>query len=120
MSLAIISLTACVSKDATYYRSNPQELQKALKLCPAQPSPLITCDQLKNIAVDVNELAYSLQMNPQEFGNKIINLQNQLALLQAEFKKNPNQLSLNQQIQAVKGELSNRLAIVKWLESPES
>lgn len=120
LSLMVMTTAACSAHDEDYYRTHPHELEKALKNCSLQPSETMSCGQLKLIANDVNELAYSLQVNPQGFGSKIISLQNQLAVKQAELARNPKQTELNESILSLQKELNNRLAIVKWLESPES
>lgn len=120
LGVIVIFLVACTTKDEQYYRVNPKELQSALKQCPSQQPPQVSCEQLKVIASQVNELAYSLQVSPQGFGNKIIALQVQLAQQRANLEKNPDKSDLRQSIASIQEELTNRLAIVKWLESPES
>jgi|GEM_PF-1407338 len=117
--VAVSLLTACTTHDEQYYRTNPPALQQAIKDCSEQSSGQLTCDQLKAIAADVSQLAYELQINPQAFGKKIISLQNQMVAIQAQLKQNPNQTELTQSLHTVEQELKDRLAIVKWLESPQ-
>lgn len=112
-------LMSCSNKDAQYYREHPLELQTTLKQCPEQSPGKISCDELKKVAVDVNRMAYALQSNPQGFGDKIIELQSILSQKKIELAKS-NTPQLQQEIDSMKQELANRLAIVKWLESPES
>lgn len=115
------SLVACASpKNEAYYRQNPQQLQQAVQNCSNQQSTHVSCERLAKIAQDVNELAYQLQINPQSFGKTILQLQQTLAQQQAELKANPNQAELKTEIEKNKQQLAQRLAIVKWLESPES
>lgn len=115
-----ISLAACKTQDEAYYRRNPQALERALQNCPRNHPPNVNCEQLVAIAIEVNELVYQLQANPQIFGKKILALQEQLAKQQANLQLNPNQPALEQEIGQIKQQLGQRLAIVKWLESPES
>lgn len=120
LSLATIMLVACSTHDEQYYRVHPEALQQALKKCPAEQPDALSCDELNRIALDVNQLVYSLQMSPQGFGTKIISLQVELAKQQASLRTNPNQPELVTSIEAIKQQLASRLAIVKWLESPEN
>ncbi|OCH98792.1 hypothetical protein A8135_10850 [Legionella jamestowniensis] len=117
---ASLFLTACTVQDESYYRRNPQMLQQAIKDCPNKKPQQMTCEQLTVLAKSINQLAYQLQMNPQGFGKIILALQETLAKQQAELKNNPNQPGLRASIEKTKRELEERLAIVRWLESPES
>lgn len=115
----ILGLTACSVKNERYYLSHPQELQKALKVCPTRMSQELNCQQLEQIGNRMNRLAYQLQLNPQAFGNKILILQQVIANQRAELKKSLDkelQVSLAQN----EHDLVGYLAVVKWLESPES
>ncbi|KTD23399.1 secreted endonuclease [Legionella lansingensis] len=117
---ASIALVACGRQDETYYRQNPQALQQAVQNCPNKKPADISCAQLVNIAREVNELAYQLQTSPQGFGKSILELQENIAQQQAALQSNPNQPELKSSIEKNKQNLALRLAIVKWLESPES
>ncbi|MFC3909404.1 hypothetical protein ACFORL_10005 [Legionella dresdenensis] len=116
--VAVGLLAGCSNKDENYYRTHPMELQKAIGECSGRTSGL-SCDQLKAIASDISRLAYELQLNPQAFGRKIISLQEQLAAKQSEYQKDASNQRLGQSIQAIQEELAQRMAIVKWLESPK-
>ena len=113
-------LVACATQDEHYYRTNPKILDQAVKNCPAQQPPKLSCAQLAKIAISVNELAYQLQINPQSFGKQILSLQETLAQQQVDLAKDPDQLELKSAIEKNKKQLAERLAIVRWLESPES
>ncbi|STX51636.1 secreted endonuclease [Legionella busanensis] len=117
--LMMLFLTSCMAHDEEYYRNNPRVLQATLKECPGK-QPSISCDKLNDIAKDMNRFAFELQLNPQRFGQKILSLQIQLAKTQNELEQNPKQSMLKEKIDQDKQELKTRLAIVKWLESPES
>ncbi|WED44053.1 hypothetical protein [Legionella cardiaca] len=117
---ASMTLTACTVQDENYYRRNPKALQQAVKNCPNQKPSRLSCEQLAIVAESVNELAYQLQMSPQAFGKEILQLQETLAKQQVELENNPNQPELKSLIEKTKQNLAERLAIVKWLESPES
>jgi len=117
---ASLCLVACGVQDEHYYRTHPQALQQALKFCPGvQPSGL-SCAAPMPIAASVNELAYQLQYSPQHFGQQIIALQEKLAQQEAVFAKDSNQAELKLAIEKNKQNLAERMAIVRWLESPES
>lgn len=119
LSLAILLLAGCTAHDEQYYRTNPKILNETLKNCPATQPKDISCAQLSAIAMDVNKLGYQLQMNPQAFGRQILQLQQNLALLQEQQQQNPQQTDINVKIIQIKQQLTEHLAIVKWLESPE-
>jgi hypothetical protein len=116
LSLVALLIVGCSAEDEHYYRVHPQILQKELKACPNAHPANITCTELKNIAKDINTLAYELQMNPQEFGSKILNLQLALETTPTQATSSSKSHSINEMRQ----ELDMRLAIVKWLESPEN
>ena len=118
--LMAFGLISCTDKNEQYYRSNPLELQKALKSCPSVKPEKMTCDALENIAKDMSSLAYQLQTSPQGFGSKIIRLQGMIAYQKVQLEKDKNNTELKEQINKNKNELMDLLSIVKWLESPES
>jgi len=64
-------------------------------------------------------LAYQLQYNPQGFGHKILALQQTIATQQSELTTN-NSPELKTSLAQNKQDLAYYLAVVKWLESPES
>lgn len=106
--LLAFGLAACTVKDKHYYQWNHKELQKALKACPNQQPQGISCDELKELANKMNQLAYQLQNSPQGFGSKIILLQEKIS--NPEFKAD---------IEKNKVELADLMSVAKWLESPE-
>jgi hypothetical protein len=105
----MLSLIALISMAHTerYYNLHPDALQKAIAACPQKQPRDVSCDQLKVIALRVNKLAYQLRLNPQEYGKEI------LALQEAIAKQD------NKNAETNKRDLRERLAIVKWLESPK-
>jgi hypothetical protein len=86
---------------AYYYLLHHEALQKAMAQCPKFSPKNISCDELKNISLRANALAYELREDPQAFGNKILKLQQDASTTENKVQ------------------LAERLAIVKWLESPE-
>ena len=91
--------------DATFYSLHPKYLQEAIEQCPEQhPDGVTTCEELNEIATRANELISELHYNPQGFGQKILKLQEE-------------GVTSDTQNNAV--ELAERLAIIKWLESPK-
>ncbi|MFW2570588.1 hypothetical protein [Legionella sp. 29fVS95] len=117
---ASIALAACSTRDEQYYRLNPQALQQAIKDCPNKQPAQISCEQLAAINSSVYELVYQIQINPQEFGKQILSIQQELAKQRIVLKKNPKQPELRKMIEENEQCLAERLAIVRWLESPES
>lgn len=101
-------MTASIAKDTHYYSMHPQALQQAMQQCASQPTD--SCEQLHQLAERMNNLAYELHMNPQEYGLQIIALQTSLA----------QQPTNTAEFAALQQNLRERLAIIKWLESPES
>lgn len=103
-----------------YYKENPKALQKAMKQCPENQPKGISCDQLKHVAEQINNSVRELQIDPQKYGQRILALQELIAKQSSALKQDSGQselqTSLNENIQ----QLNERLAIVKWLESPES
>jgi len=118
--LVMLGVTACKPKDERYYQTNPLELQKALKACPDKEPEGVSCLQIQVIARRLNALAYQLQINPQAFGGKILALQQTLAKQQEDYKKTGATQELKAEIERNRIELADLLAVVKWLESPES
>ncbi|MFI4919147.1 MAG: hypothetical protein ACHP65_06300 [Legionellales bacterium] len=123
--LVILGLTSCTVEDEHYYRSNPKELQKAIKACPGKQPQNLTCQQVDALGSHMNSLAYQLQSSPQGFGSKILALQQTIAsqqrdLQQATSTKNGIGLGLEASLTQNQNELASLLAVVKWMESPGS
>lgn len=118
--LMALGLASCTAKNEQYYRSHPKELQQALKACPNQQPEGLSCDGIKKLAGRMNELAYQLQYSPQGFGHKILALQETIAQQEIEYKKTPDAANLKASLDQNKHDLVEYLAVVKWLESPES
>lgn len=120
MACLPLFLVACATKDEQYYRMHPQALEDAVKACPAKEPSQLNCQQLTELSKTMKDLAYQLQTNPPAFGKKILALQENMAKQKAELKTNPNQPELRKQLEETKQQLTECLAIVKWLEAPES
>jgi hypothetical protein len=118
--LMVFGLSSCNDKNEHYYMSNPKELEKAIKACPNQKPPGLNCDQVEQIGKRMNSLAYQLQSNPPGFGNKILALQQTIAQQKIELKANGSNEELKSSLQQNQKDLNEFLAVVKWLESPES
>lgn len=107
-------MVGCSSHDEAYYRLHPKQLQQVLKQCTGQASTNENCEQLKILAAQMTQLAYELQKNPQAFGNQILSLQEKIAEVDTQPHSNKETLK------SLHKELQDRLAIIKWLESPEN
>lgn len=118
--LIILGLTSCMKKDKHYYQLHPNELQQAIKACPQQQPQGMSCEQLGTIANRMNSLAYQLQLSPQGFGTKILALQETIAHQQKQLKEANSNTELQDSLKKNKRDLSEYLAVVKWLESPAS
>jgi hypothetical protein len=112
------SLVGCAKHDATYYATHPTVLEQAMARCPMTSLGELDCDQLKKIALRMNELAYQLRLNQQQYGQQIIALQEQKSMYEMQLKKNPNQPDLERDLSTLNQNIEERLFIVKWLESP--
>lgn len=113
-------MTSCHGKNEHYYLTHAKELQVAIKSCPGKPPQGITCDQAEHLASRLNALGYQLQSGPQEFGKKILALQETIATQKAELASKKENAELKTALQNNQKELVDLLAVVKWLESPES
>ncbi len=118
--LASLWVAACAAHDERYYSLHPKVLQKAITQCPKAHPVDISCEQLKHLASRVNQLAYELRLNPQGYGKKILSLQEVIAKQESTLQEASNPSELRSSIIENKNYLEERLAIVKWLESPES
>jgi hypothetical protein len=109
------SVIACTSNSENYYLDHPHNLRKAVQACPATPPKHFSCEQIIKMEQRMQDLAYALQENPQQFGIAILAIQQTIAKQQAAMTKGKDvttALAGNQQ------ELLYRLAVVRWLESP--
>jgi len=110
---------AC-AHDEAYYRLHMTQLQAVINQCPTNPPTGVTCVQLQKIALNANALADELRMSPQGFGQKILSLQEAISADKASLKINKHQPALQESIMLHKRQLDERLAVVKWLESPRA
>lgn len=118
--LALSGLVSCRHHGEEYYRSSPEVLQKAMKACPNVQPGSLTCEQLTELAKRLGNLAYQLQSNPQAFGNKILAIQQTIARLKQELETSGSNTQLKVELENNERDLLDCLAVVKWLESPES
>ncbi len=110
--------TTAIAHDASYYSLHPVELQKLLEHCPNKQPNDVSCEALNDVALRANQLVFELQKSPQLFGQKILSLQEAKSMLEADLNRYPQKTELLTSIADHKQELGERLAIVKWLESP--
>ncbi|KTC65177.1 secreted endonuclease (plasmid) [Legionella adelaidensis] len=110
-------MVACIASDEQYFRVHPEKLQEAIKKCPENSPKGISCEQLKDIAIRVNKLALQLRIDPQDYGKQILALQEEIA--KQEYSKNEDTVAKDDLVKN-KAALKERLAVVRWLESPES
>lgn len=116
---ALIILVSCSKHDEAYFRSNPQAVQKALELCPKKAPQHYSCEGLKKLSMQFASLGYQLHTSPQQFGQQILELQETVARQKKSLQKNPNDQALKMALKQTQQQLKERLAVVKWLESPE-
>lgn len=118
--ILLSGLSACSMQDEYYFSLHPVALQQALKACPLHPPKKVTCIELQALAVEMDKLSYQLRLDPQAYGKVILSLQETMAKQVQSLQQNANQPELKKVFDKNKRELKIRLAIVKWLESPES
>lgn len=97
-----------------------EAIQKEIGHCSKDKSNSDRCSKLQVLASKLNGLVDELRTGPQQFGLKILRLQETIVAEEEALKSNPDQPSLRKQLAAHKESLQERLAIVKWLESPKS
>lgn len=119
LMLFVFTCTACSTHDERYYSLHPKALQSAMTQCPEHALGALSCDQLKTIALRINQLAYLLREDQQGYGKKIISLQESRDVQVKQVHDNPNQPELKKALDETLRHLEERLAVVKWLESPE-
>ena len=120
VGFCVLALSGCTDRNEQYYRSNLKELQQALKDCPQKQPKGVTCQQIEGIASHMHQLANQLQYNPQEFGTKIITLQQAIVSVQLALEKNGDTTDLQTQLKEKKQALADHLAVVTSSEPPES
>lgn len=108
--ILFVMLTGCKPHDNTYYQIHPQALFSALTHCAGTTSSDLACQNLKKMAQSFQKLALSLERDPHAFGQQIIGL---------EVHCSSSMLSLKEK-DTCQETLQRRLAVVKWLESPEN
>ena len=118
MIIPLLVNHSAVAQDITFYRLHPVELQTALQQCPVTQPAGVSCEQLNKLAIRTNQFVSELQYNPQIFGQRILSLQETQAKLKMELVDKPGALPLQTAFDENKMQLRERLAIVKWLESP--
>ncbi|MDF1756907.1 MAG: hypothetical protein P1U74_01220 [Legionellaceae bacterium] len=106
------------AEDANFYKMNPQKIQKELTSCPKKHLNGVSCDELNGIASHINDLAISLQLDPQGYGITILKMQEKLAKMIDLENKQQNDVELLAEINKNQQDINERLAIIKWLESP--
>ena len=116
---ASLWISTAIAQDAQYYRLHPHALQQALKACPKQSAVRVSCEQLATIASKLNASADQLRSDPQGYGKKILSLQEDIAQQESRLRTTDLTAALQSSLNENKRTLQERLAIVKWLESPE-
>jgi len=106
------------AENAAYYWAHPNTLQAALDACEKTENPAKTCKIPAAVAKQMGVFAVELRSSPQGFGQAIMALQTEIATLEA-VEKTPSWNAAQAVVLAEKREvLSQRLAVVSWLESP--
>lgn len=119
LSVMLLGLSACSPENEQKYSTNPKALQQALKQCPDHSPKKISCEQLSNISMRVNQLAYKLRLDQQAYGKDILALQSMITEQRSALEKNPNKAELHQNLKDNQRLLQEHLAVVRWLASPE-
>ena len=119
LGLILLGLSACSPENEQKYSTNPKALQQAMKQCPEHPPKKITCEQLSNISMHVNQLAYKLRLDQQAYGKDILALQSMITEQRSALEKNPSKAELHQSLKNNQKLLQEHLAVVRWLASPK-
>ena len=119
LGIILLSLSACSPENEQKYSTHPKALQQAMKQCPDHPPKKISCEQLGNISMRVNQLAYKLRLDQQAYGKDILALQSMITEQRSALEKNPNKAELHQSLKSNQKLLQEHLAVVRWLASPE-
>ena len=115
----VLALSACTIHDERYYTLHPKALAHAMKQCPNASNGEMSCERLEKIARKLNHMAYSLRRDQQGFGKDLIALQEKRYAETIRVRENPAQPQLKEALQKTERRLETRLAVVKWLLSPE-
>lgn len=79
--LLLFLLTGCKSQPLTYHyiMQHPRLLQKEILRCQVEVVESVACKEVKRAAKDFELLLTERQMNPEQFGEKILRAQEQVA-----------------------------------------
>lgn len=110
LALSALLISCSQQHKEGYYYTHPTALIDVLKHCPQRSPSGLSCEQAQTLAQTFRSMAYELQQDPQVFGQKIIDLQ-------IAYTK-PDLTSADKDVYTK--ELAMRLAVVRWLESPET
>ena len=100
LGICICFVLGCQRKPIKYYVAHPEGLQKSIEQCNNEITSSEYCQNIFKLARKINNLTLELQTDPQEFGERIIALQQKTS---SKYEKD---------------ELALRIAIVGWLEAP--
>lgn len=103
-----------------WFGEHPEALQKVIADCPHKQPKNISCKKLQEIGLRLNNFIFKFQTDAQNYGQDILNLQNKIVLEEEELTKSPESDALKLAIEKDKMEVGERLAIVRWLASPEA
>jgi hypothetical protein len=112
------SIAACSAHDEQYYATHPKKLQQAIDRCPSEPPQQLSCEQLAQLVLRINDYALDVRMHPQSFGKKILSLQETIAKQESDVKRSPKDDDLRQALRSNQKQLKERLAVVGWLLAP--
>jgi|GEM_PF-1326620 len=119
LGMLVLGLSACSPENEQKYSIHPKKLQQAMSQCPEHPPKDISCEQLSNISMRVNQLVYKLRLDQQAYGQDILALQSMITEQRSALEKNPNKAELNLSLKKNQKLLQEHLAVVRWLASPE-
>lgn len=129
----LLSLSACQQPKTYHYLiRHPQQLRPIVDKCnqmvPEQARSSKECQLAARVAIFVNQTLRSLQTNPEQVGQEImqaqvkyVHLQEKLAALQAKANNGSNNqqaemTKLKQQIQAQRDAIDGRRAVLRMVE----
>lgn len=106
------------ARDINWYAQHPEVVQKVIQDCPRKQPKDISCSQLQQVAMKLNDLIHLFVTDSQNYGQEILDLQQKIAQKEKIAVAKPIDEELKLSILKDKLDVQQRLNIVRWLASP--
>lgn len=107
-----------LAHDINWYSQHPEVVQKVIKDCPRKQPKDISCKQLQEIGIQLNELITLFVSDAHDYGQQILDIQQRINSKMQIASLKPEDESLKISILNDKLDMQKRLNIVRWLASP--